>query len=291
MHLTAVRPHRGVVRTPLRYPGGKTRLTGFLAKVIQEGGWAGCTYVEPYAGGAGAALSLLHDSVVGHIVINDLDRCIASFWAAAVNDSEAFLERFDAPQVTLETWHEQREIYRHPDSASTLELGFATFFLNRTNRSGIMNAGVIGGQKQDGTYKSGARYNQADLRGKLAWLGQHSHAITVSNDDGLTLLREYLPRTDVVAYVDPPYFDKGSYLYMNSFTESAHADLAELLKEQCKTRWVLTYDDVPEIRELYRGLYQGTFTLPYSAHTASNARERMVLSDPVAELKGIMPGR
>lgn len=289
MHLSSVKAHRGVVHTPLRYPGGKTRLTGFLRRVIEGGGWSGCMYVEPYAGGAGAALSLLHDEVVPRVVINDLDPSIHAFWTAVTIHNKAFLARFDATELTLDEWHVQREIYRSGDASSDpVELGFATFFLNRTNRSGIMNAGVIGGQAQAGRYKLDARFNRADLRDKLAWLGDAADSITVSNRDGLEVIAEAVASDRVFCYIDPPYYDKGSFLYMNSFAEESHAALASVLRESRAGRWVLTYDDVPQIRKLYFGLYQGTFSLPYSAHRASLAKERMVLSDPVAALDGVM---
>ncbi len=288
MHLTSVGAHRGTVHTPLRYPGGKTRLAGFLERVIESGGWTGCTYLEPYAGGAGAALSLLHDRVVSRLVINDLDPCIHAFWVAVTRHPYLFIRRFDDTQVTLDEWHRQRDIYRAADASDPVALGFATFFLNRTNRSGIMNAGVIGGQRQTGTYKIGARFNRAELRTKLRWIGNNARRITVTQRDGLELLRDSLGSGDVFGYIDPPYFDKGSFLYMNSFAADSHAALAGVLRDARRGRWVLTYDDVPVIRSLYRGLYQGTYSLPYSAHEATLAKERMILSDAVADLDWVM---
>lgn len=293
MRLTSVTPHRGVVHTPLRYPGGKTRLAGFLRQAIELDGAPARTYVEPYAGGSGAALTLLHDEVVDRIVVNDLDRCIWAFWTSVVNNNTKFLKIFDETPVTLAEWHRQREIYRRRSgsSVSALRLGFATFYLNRTNRSGIMNAGVIGGQRQGGPYKLDARFNREELRRKIEWIGTMRPKIRVENRDGVALLAETLEDPEAFAYIDPPYFDKGSFLYLNSFEISDHGLLATLLRKAREARWVLTYDDVPAIRKLYRGFYQGRFRLPYSAHTASKADERMVLSDRVAELEGVVPNR
>lgn len=288
MHLSSVKAHRGTVYTPLRYPGGKTRLTGFIRRVIDTAGWNKCTYVEPYAGGAGAALSLLHEEVVPRIVINDLDPCIHAFWTAATEHSESLLREFDATPVTLREWHRQRDIYRQADVSDPVSLGFSTFFLNRTNRSGVMNAGVIGGQAQAGRYKLDARFNRTELRRKLEWIGGAAKQITVSQLDGRDLLASVVTSDQHVSYIDPPYFDKGAYLYMNAFTEENHADLASVLRAGRHSRWVLTYDDVPQIRKLYMGLYQGTFSLPYSAHKSEVAKERMVLSDTVAALSGVM---
>jgi DNA adenine methylase len=289
MQLTSVKPRRGLVRTPLRYPGGKTRLAGFLAHVLDRPGWRGATYVEPYAGGAGAALSLLHSGVVARVVINDLDPCMFAFWRAAVDESSAMLHLLDSAPLTIAEWERQREIYRQRDTANLLELGFATFYLNRTNRSGVMNAGVIGGKEQRGKYKIDARYNKSELRARLEWIGENASRIKVSNLDGLDVIRKYVSMKKAFSYIDPPYFAKGSFLYLNSFMERDHTALADLLRQARGARWILTYDDVPEIRRLYRGMYQGTFHLPYSAHVATRAKERMVLSDAVAALDAVMP--
>lgn len=288
MHLSSVKAHRGTVYTPLRYPGGKTRLTGFLRRIVETAGWGDCTYVEPFAGGAGAGLSLLHEAVVPRIVINDLDPSIHAFWTAVTQHSKSFLARFDATPVTLEEWHQQRDVYRVGDASDPVSLGFATFYLNRTNRSGVINAGVIGGQSQGGRYRLDARFNRTELRSKLEWIGSFADRITVSNRDGLELLADAVESDQVFCYIDPPYFDKGAFLYMNAFAEASHSALATLLRASRSARWVLTYDDVPQIRKLYLGLYQGTFSLPYSAHKAVLAKERMVLSDPVAALDGVM---
>lgn len=288
MHLSSVKAHRGTVYTPLRYPGGKTRLTGFLRRIVATAGWDDCVYVEPFAGGAGAGLSLLNEAVVPRIVINDLDPSIHAFWTAVTRYSASLLAKFDATPVTLEEWHRQRDVYRVGDASDPVSLGFATFFLNRTNRSGVINAGVIGGQSQAGRYKLDARFNRTELRSKLEWIGSSAGRITVSNRDGLELLAEALKSDQMFCYIDPPYFDKGAYLYMNAFAEGSHTTLATLLRAYRSARWVLTYDDVAQIRKLYLGLYQGTFSLPYSAHKAVLAKERMVLSDPVAALDGVM---
>ena len=289
MQLTSVKPHRGVVRTPLRYPGGKTRLAGFLEYVLDRPHWRRATYVEPYAGGAGAALSLLHSGVVARVVINDLDPCMFAFWRAAVDEPATMLRLLDRTPLTVHEWERQREIYRQRDDSRLVELGFATFYLNRTNRSGVMNAGVIGGKAQQGKYKIDARYNKSELRSRLEWIGDNASRIRVSNTDGLDVIRRYAGMRKSFCYIDPPYFDKGSFLYMNSFAEQDHAALADVLRQARGARWVLTYDDVPDIRRLYRGLFQGTFDLPYSAHVVAKTKERMVLSDAVAGLDAVMP--
>lgn len=267
--------------SPLRYPGGKSALTGFISQIINNLELHAPLYVEPYAGGAGAALALLDSGTVGSVVINDLDPAIFSFWDAVVNYNEKFLATFDSTPVTLDEWNKQKEIYRAKDVSNVVELGFATYFLNRTNRSGVLNAGVIGGKSQSGTYKIDARFSKKALRPRIEWIGARHRSIQVTNDDGLECLEHHLGRPDTFIYADPPYFDKGSYLYLNAFTESDHVELARLLNGHPEAVWLLSYDNAEEIRSLYKERYQQTFTLNYSAHRNGKARELLVASGPV----------
>lgn len=282
MRLKSVQPHRGRIHTPLRYPGGKTRLFPFLRDLVKSAGWTNFTYAEPYAGGAGAALSLLSEDVVGQIAINDLDPAIAAFWHTVTSDSEWFIDRIRSVPLTLDEWDAQKLVYKNQSKFTTAEVGFATFFLNRTNRSGVMNAGVIGGRAQAGDYKIDARFNRSTLAERISSIGRLRDRILVSSEDGAEFITRHLDDGKTFVYADPPYYEKGSYLYMNAFDNSKHAALAKVLNDRPDAPWMLTYDDAPEIRALYRGRYQGIFELPYSAHRSVNFAERMIVSSSVA---------
>lgn len=277
--------HRRSHPSPLRYPGGKASLADFFATAIEALRLDKPTYVEPYAGGAGAGLDLLYRGVVERVVINDLDRSIYSVWISMLNQTDAFLARLDATPLTVDEWRRQREIYRARDDKDIdpLDLGFATFYLNRTNRSGVLRGGIIGGLEQRGTYKMGARFNRATLRARIEQLAAYRSKVRVSNQDGVARLRHWLPKENVFAYVDPPYYAKGSFLYLNSFNEAQHADLARLLNTHADANWVLTYDLAPEIEALYAERTTLEFNLHYSAHRREKASELMVVSNTVAE--------
>ena len=283
---------RGSHASPLRYPGGKATLAGFFESTIQALGLNLPTYVEPYAGGAGAGLELLVKGVVGTVVINDLDPAIHACWRAMLKESDAFLRLLSRTPLTVEEWKKQRAVYRrrHEFDVDPLALGFATFYLNRTSRSGVLGAGVIGGIAQGGPYKIDARYDKAVLRARIERLALLSGKIRVTRQDGVARLREYLPKDNVFAYVDPPYVEKGSTLYMSSFEEGDHAELAAVLNGRWNTNWVLTYDVAPLIKRLYRAREVSEFRLLYSAHLRGEkdglkrreAKELIVFSDPVA---------
>lgn len=270
--------------SPLRYPGGKSSLADFFERAINALGLSEPTYLEPYAGGAGAGLDLLYRGVVGRIVINDLDKSIYSIWASMLNQTDDFLHRLESTPLTVDEWKRQREIYRRRDDETVdpLDLGFATFYLNRTNRSGVLGGGMIGGLKQAGTYKMDARFNRTTLRGRIEQLAGHRDKIQVTHQDGVVRLRHWLPKRNVFAYVDPPYYEKGSFLYLNSFSDEQHSSLAEELNGSAESNWILTYDKADFIENLYRDRETLEFDLRYSAHRCEVASELMVLSDAVA---------
>lgn len=270
--------------SPLRYPGGKASLADFFESAINALGLSNPTYVEPYAGGAGAGLALLYRGVVSRVVINDLDRSIYAVWDSMLNQTDDFLWRLENASLTVDEWRRQREIYRRrdDDDLALLDLGFATFYLNRTNRSGVLRGGIIGGLKQAGTYKMDARFNKATLRLRIEQLAEHRSKIRVSHQDGVLRLRHWLSKDDVFAYVDPPYYEKGSFLYLNSFNDAQHQHLADWLNALADANWVLTYDMAEPIKAMYRERTTLDFNLHYSANRRELASELMVVSDPVA---------
>jgi DNA adenine methylase len=268
--------------TPLRYPGGKTSLYEFFNQVISRHGWNDITYIEPYAGGAGAALTLLILEKVHSIVINDYDPAIHAFWISIVNDTDRFINLINETSMTVEEWRKQKEIYKAADASDPLGLGFATFYLNRTNRSGILNAGPIGGVAQNGRWKIDARYNKDALIQKIKLISSNRDRITVTNKDGVDVIREYAQLDSSFFYVDPPYFVKGADLYLNAFKTKNHEELANVLNELHDTKWLLTYDSEPEIQALYAQRNYRPFDLKYSAHhNTKMGSELMIFSDVI----------
>lgn len=270
--------------SPLRYPGGKAALAGFFARLIEELGLDDPTYVEPFAGGVGAGLALLRDDVVQKLVINDYDAAVYCFWNAVVNDNDRFLNAVADVPLTVNEWRYQRDIYRLADERDPFALGFAFFYLNRTNRSGVLNAGVIGGQSQTGNYKIDARFNRDELCSRISHIGLLKDRIEVTDQDGRRVISRYAAQESAFLYIDPPYVEKGSSLYLNSFTHRDHAELAETINEQTAAHWVLTYDISDLIQNLYSAHRVLQYELTYSAHRPGRARELIVASRSLAEI-------
>ena len=269
--------------SPLRYPGGKSFLASELDRVIQVIGLDKPTYLEPYAGGAGAALALLFTGRVKRIIINDLDPAIFAFWKSATEKPDRFAQKILKTRVTITEWRKQKKIYLD-EKADIFERGFATFFLNRNNRSGIMDAGPIGGMRQSGLYKIDARYNKKDLVTRVRAIGKHKKSIKVLNEDGISLTKRYLGEKNIFIYLDPPYFKKGAMLYLNHYKKDDHKKLADLLNINANSNWILTYDEVVEIRNLYPDRRRKRLSLNYRVHDSSKTRqahELMIFSDVI----------
>jgi len=267
--------------SPLRYPGGKGCLSRLLAQAITLNGLKDVIYAEPYAGGSGAALGLLFAERVSRILINDIDPCVNAFWKAVLGQSKSFLQLLDETPITIDEWHRQRDIYRRPHRFSQLRVGFATFFLNRCNRSGILvSGGPIGGHKQGGKWKLDARYNREELRDRINTIHAYRSRISITGLDALEFLRSVVEpiasEKDVFVYLDPPYHEKGSLLYHNAYNDSAHEEVAEYLQEPRKFRWVLSYDNVCKIRTLYEDFQQLPFDLAYTAYKRRSGRELLI---------------
>lgn len=281
-HLQIRASRRFGTLSPLRYPGGKAALAGLFADLIAKIGIPNPVYVEPYAGGAGAGIALLRQGLVSELVINDFDPAVHAFWSSVTQHNEELLELVRTAPLTIEEWKRQREIYRAGDTSHPQSLGFAFFYLNRTNRSGILSGGVIGGFAQAGQYKIGARFNRETLTERLMAVGALADRITVSDLDGRTVIRNHGRDSSVFMYIDPPYVQAGSKLYMNAFNAYDHQALARIVDEVDRAHWLMTYDVSPLIQKLYANHFQSRYELNYSARHPGFTDELMIASPAVA---------
>lgn len=267
--------------SPLRYPGGKTKLSKSLKKIIDCNNLKGCTYIEPFAGGAGVALALLFDNYVSNIVINDLDKSIYSLWYSILNYTKEFCAKIQTVDICMDEWYLQKEVQQNKSKSTLFDLGFSTFFLNRTNRSGIIKAGVIGGKNQQGNYKMDCRFNKASLIDKIKLIATYKEKITLYNLDTEEIIKTILPQYDsnTFIYFDPPYYIKGPKLYENYYKNEDHQKLAHLIKQDKAHSWVITYDNTKEIISTYREYRKLTYNINYSASTKKSGSEVMIFSD------------
>lgn len=269
--------------SPLRYPGGKTILYDKIKKILTENNLLNCTYMEPFSGGAGLALKLLMNNDVSRIVINDLDYAIYAFWHNVLYDTDKFCHDIECITVDLEEWEKQREIYNNQNKYSMYEVGLATFFLNRTNRSGIIKGGPIGGKEQNGKYKINCRFNKKVLIEKIKKIGDYRSRIKLFKYDVNDFIKRVIMRQkneNFFVYFDPPYIKKGPELYKNHFNMEEHKYLSINIKEKLfKKNWIITYDKNELIQKLYEDFCVVEFDLKYSAGKNKNGNELMIFSN------------
>lgn len=266
--------------SPLRYPGGKTCLYDLAAQILRLNKLERGSYAEPYAGGAGLALTLLFGGHVGEIHLNDIDRSVWAFWDCVLNQTDALTEFIRTTPVNMDAWHRQRSVCLNPQDFDDLTLGCSTFFLNRTNRSGIVKGGgVIGGLNQDGNYKIDCRFNRDELIRRVRRIAKYKSRIHLYRLDALDFMKLMDIRLPARAFfcIDPPYFNKGSSLYTSFYNPDDHAQVSQAVL--CLERpWILTYDNTPEISHLYKARRQFGFDVNYSVQTKRVGTELLVAS-------------
>lgn len=228
--------------SPLRYPGGKNCIFPFMSKFFYENNILGIPYAEPYAGGAGLALHLLLDGYVERIYINDLDPYIYFFWKTILNRTDEFCRWIEDVNVDINTWRYYKDQYKKGVEENEFEIAKIAFFLNRTNISGVLDAGPIGGNNQAGKYKIDVRFRKDDLINKILVIANRKNDIYLSNYDGVYFVKGLNRKHgDMFIYLDPPYVEKGHYLYMNFFQENDHIQLSKFVTK-IKKKWMISYD-------------------------------------------------
>ena len=266
--------------SPLRYPGGKACLLPLVSDLLKINSLRHRSYAEPYAGGCGLALSLLFESLVSDIYINDIDPAIWSFWHSVISETEELCERIQNAEITVEEWQKQREAYKQQNVNDPVALGFSAFYLNRTNRSGIIKgAGLIGGLSQNGNYKMDCRFNKTDLEKRIRRIAKYKDRIHLHNIDALEFIKSSTQKTPEKTFfcIDPPYYKKGSSLYTNFYQPKDHEALSNSVFNLNKP-WIITYDNADEIRNLYAPMRKYSFDLQYSVQTKRIGTELLIAS-------------
>lgn len=271
-----------VTKSPLRYPGGKSQLTNYVKHLLKINNTLG-TYIEPFAGGFGVGLKLLEDNIVKQAVINDLDPSIYSVWYFILNSTDEFIYKIKNTPITIEEWNNQRNIRNKFKDEISIDNAFATFFLNRTNVSGIINGGPIGGKKQEGKYKINCRFNKTNLIKKINKISSYKENIVLTNMDANEFISNKIPEYDAnktFIFFDPPYYTQGKNLYLSFVNKNEHQQLAKNIIGLNDYKWITTYDIESEILKLYKPYVKSyNYHLNYSANRKRKAKEYMFINN------------
>lgn len=277
--------------TPVRYPGGKSKTYPTIDAIVEASGLVGCAYAEAFCGGAGLAVKLLIRGRVSRVLLNDLDPAVYSMWDAIVRHPGELCDFLMGVPLTVSEWERHHEALLAA-GAPSLALGMSALFLNRTNRSGILRGGPIGGRDQSGPYGIGARFNRDGLCRKVRAIASRADDIELRNMDATEFVEGVLKRETgpLLANFDPPYVEKGPGLYANSFTEADHLALAEEIAS-CRFPWVVTYDAVPLVDGAYAAFRRYDLPVGYSAAAARVGGEILVAGPGVMVPEGLLSTR
>lgn len=274
-------PKPSAFYTPLRYPGGKGKLVPYVKKLLELNDLVDGVYVEPYAGGAAVAMELLLHEYARKVIINDISAGVAAFWRSVLNHTDELCAAISSAKLDIDEWHRQRAIQRNFSENDDLALGFSTFYLNRTNRSGILSGGVIGGKAQLGPWKMDARFNASELIQRIHAIARVSHRIVFTQKDALEFIDSValtLPIKSLI-YLDPPYYVKGSDLYLHYYDHGDHLRIAKRMARLRSKHWIVSYDSAPQIGAMYKQFRRIVYGLSYSAQGRYKGSEVMFFSN------------
>ncbi|MEM0946297.1 MAG: DNA adenine methylase [Pseudomonadota bacterium] len=276
--------------SPLRHPGGKGKVADFVQQLVEQNDIMDGYYVEPYAGGGAVALELLLRGIVHRVALNDISVHIHSFWRSVLEQPDELCALVQSTPLDVDSWDRQKAIVKKACEDDFLATGFATLFLNRTNRSGILNGGPIGGRDQTGNWLIDARYNVDALDSKIQIIAQYSSHIDLTKIDAVDFLRNgaNIWPDNTLVYLYPPYFHKGRDLYYHSYVASDHLDVFDSLAHLKKQKWLVSYDDCAEIREIYFDLPTLSYQLGHTARSFRSGSEVMFFKPGI---KIPLPGR
>lgn len=271
--------------SPLRYPGGKAKMYEQTVNLLSKNNLIGETYIEPFAGGCGLALLLLKNGKVSNLVLNDIDRSIFAFWDSVLNRTDELCELIENTEVTLEEREKQKLVQTQKVNVDLLTLGFSTFFLNRVNHSGVIKGGPIGGASQEGKYKLNCRFNKLQLMKQIREIESYKDKIEFYNLDILEFINNILPKKSEnnFIFLDPPYYKKGPGLYVNFYKHEDHERLSKEIEEKIKQHWIVTYDNVEPIKEMYSKFRKREFDISYTLQVKTKAKEIMIFGNSLNE--------
>lgn len=268
------------MKSPLRYPGAKSKLYEYIKRLLEIEGLVGCTFYEPFAGSAILSFLLLENKIVKKVVINEKDPLLYYFWKAVFEHTEELIEKINKTEIDMKVWKECAK-YRsleYLEGKSCVEIGFAGLFLNRTNFSGILKANPLGGLEQKSQYKIDCRFNKTSIIKSIYDIAKYRNMVSISNLDAIDFMKKvlkYKRNTKTFVYIDPPYYKEGPGLYRYYFKEIQHKSLAKYIKSKTFP-WLLSYDDVTQIRELYNRRTCVKLFLDYSVKTSKKGQEILI---------------
>ena len=258
-------------RSPFRYPGGKTWLIPRVRKWLTQSGKPK-ELIEPFAGGGIVSLTAAFENLAEHITMIELDKEIAAVWEVIINgDNEWLANKIFNFDLTPEKAKKELE----KENKNNNDAAFCTILKNRIFHGGILAKGS--GMIKNGENGKGitSRWYPKTLKNRILAINHVKHKIEFINGDAFPILEFHKNNKSAYFFIDPPYTKAGKRLYTHFDIDH---DKLFYLTAKLSGKYMLTYDDTPEIRELAKkyNLKYKTIPMKTTHHVQKN---EIIISD------------
>ena len=235
-----------MIRSPLRYPGGKTKLINSINKYFPE---KIEEYYEPFFGGGSVGLFVEQKYKPSIVKVNDINKLVYYFWINAKNNNEVFVNELiqykDSVKDGKKLFYECRTKINN-NLASDYDLAISMFILNRISFSGLFESGGY----SNNSFEKRFTYNSII---KIKQVHDIIANFNFTNKDFVDI--DYTGSENTFTYLDPPYYqNKDASLYGKSgelHKKFSHEKLKEFYSNH-KGKFLISYDNSPYIKKLYK---------------------------------------
>jgi DNA adenine methylase len=244
----------------IRYPGSKDKHLRFLESYFPSFNYEK-GICEPFAGTASVTFYMLQGKFVDYYHINDFDSGIAALWNTVKTQPEDLKQKIKSYKPNVKDFYK----FKNEEADNDFDKAFQKIVIHQISFSGLgmMAGGPLGGREQKGAYNVLSRWRPEKISANIEKCSNllNSADGKITNESWETVLTEANDNGRFI-YLDPPYYERGANLYIAGDID--HAAMAEEL--QSKDNWLLSYNDLPEIRKLYKKNHIETLNVRSQLH-------------------------
>lgn len=259
-------------RSPFRYPGGKTWLIPTVRQWLKQDSKTVKELIEPFAGGGIVSLTAGFEKLATQITMVELDEEIAAVWKVIFSEQNSWLSN---KIISFDLTYENVKSELENKNKSLNDIAFCTILKNRVFHGGIIAKGA--GMLKNGENGKGihSRWYAKTLQDRINSINYIKEKIRFVQGDAYEVIVNNLNNPDAYFFIDPPYTIAGKRLY--TYFDVNHERLFELTSN-IKGKFMLTYDDTPEIRELSEKYNLQFKTIPMKT-TLHYEKNEIIISD------------
>jgi DNA adenine methylase len=230
-------------RSPFRYPGGKTWLIPTVRRWLKQNKKA-TLLIEPFAGGGIVSLTAAFEKLADNITMVEMDEEIAAVWEVILSDKNKWL----ADKIfSFNLTHDNIIVELEKPNKLIHDIAFCTILKNRVFHGGILAKGSGMIKKGENGKGISSRWYPKTLHDRIRAIEFVKHKIDFIIGDAFEILEQNINNEEAFFFIDPPYTIAGKRLY--TYFDVDHERLFRLTA-QLKGKFMLTYDDTTEIRQL-----------------------------------------